>query len=117
MVEVSDRGASACTQYHAICKTSPHCGVPSHLLPHLDITCVTHADATRDLCRADLLTKLCQLAHARSVPPLLSHAFRLLAPVLEPSFITLSPFLSSRPGTKKGEYAAHRHVFNAYGAT
>jgi hypothetical protein len=79
--------------------------------------CDLRADTTKDLCRADLLTKLCQLAHARSVPSLLAHAFRLLAPVLEPGFVTLSPFLSSRPGTKKGEYAAHRHVFMAYGAT
>jgi hypothetical protein len=32
------------------------------------------------------------------------------------SFAALAPHLSARPGSKKGEFVAHRHVFAAYGA-
>lgn len=41
------------------------------------------SDDTKDVYRADMLTKLCQLASKRAVLPLLTHAFRLLAPLLE----------------------------------
>mmetsp|Transcript_23038 Transcript_23038/g.38566 ORF Transcript_23038/g.38566 Transcript_23038/m.38566 type:complete len:337 (+) Transcript_23038:90-1100(+) len=77
---------------------------------------ITITDANKHIFKADMLSKVCQLAKQRGMPTLLVRAFKLLVPILQQSFRDLSPHLLRRSGAKKNDYSVHAHILDAYEA-
>mmetsp|Transcript_31020 Transcript_31020/g.67767 ORF Transcript_31020/g.67767 Transcript_31020/m.67767 type:complete len:338 (-) Transcript_31020:302-1315(-) len=71
------------------------------------------SEENKQLFKADLLTKICQLAKEKNVHSLLRQSFRLLVPNLEESFQALSPYFLGRGG-KKNDYQVLTTILEAY---
>ncbi|KAK3260617.1 hypothetical protein CYMTET_30435 [Cymbomonas tetramitiformis] len=79
-------------------------------------TAVHVTEQTKELFMMDSLTKICQLAHLRGNNTLLLLAFRLLAPGLAKTSLTLYSFLKARTNSAKGDKDPSEAMLVAYDA-